>query len=83
MGKNRIKLKYKIKSWENDLGEIVYHPYKKRWFGLYTSLGYGSGNLLYAEDMLRLDAVNETKIETIYYDVEVNGDSVKMRIKEK
>ena len=70
-----MKYKYKIKSWKNDMG--VYHLYKKRWFGLYTSAGYGSGN---AEDMIKLDVenINKPKTETVYYNVEVNGDAIKM-----
>ncbi len=75
-----MNYKYKIKLWKNDIGEDIYHSYKKRWFGLYTSLGYGSGNLTYAEDMIRLDIenINKPKTETIYYTVEVNGDAIKM-----
>ncbi|MBC8422058.1 MAG: hypothetical protein H8E03_01405 [Pelagibacteraceae bacterium] len=75
-----MKHKYKIKSWINDLGETVYHLYKKRWFGLYTSAGYGSGNLTYAENMIKLDVenMNKPKTETTYYNVEVNGDAIKM-----
>ncbi|MBC8428501.1 hypothetical protein H8D04_01315 [bacterium] len=75
-----MKYKYKIKSWKNDMGETVYHSYKKRWFGLYTSLRYGSGNLTYAENMIKLDIenMNKPKTETTYYNVEVNGDAIKM-----
>ncbi len=35
-----MKYKYKIKSWKNDLGETVYHPYKKD--GLVYTLHWGT-----------------------------------------
>jgi len=76
-------MKYKIKSWRNDLGITVYEPYKKRWFGLYTSLGYKPGDLDYAENRIMDDVenMNKPKPETIYYDVEVNGDTLKLERK--
>mgnify|MGYP003642328864 FL=1 len=79
-----MKYKYKIKSWRNDLGEVNYEPYRKRWFGLYTSLHYGVGNLDYAERMIRYDVENMNRPipKTIYYDVEINGAAIKINERE-
>ncbi|MBT3298934.1 hypothetical protein HN385_08420 [archaeon] len=76
-----MKYKYKIKSWKNDLGITVHEPYKKRWYGLYTSLeGHASGDPSHARNRIRLDVnnMNKPKPKTIYYDVEVNNKSIKM-----
>ena len=72
--------KYKIKSHYNDLGIKVYEPYKKRWYGFYTSLGYASSDSAYARNRIRLDVENSNrpKTETIYYNVEVNNDKIKL-----
>jgi len=76
-------MNYKIKSCRNDLGYTVYEPYIKGWFGIYTSLGFITGDLNYAENMIKLDIenMNKPKTETIYYDVEVDGDVIKMERK--
>ena len=72
--------KYKIKSWYNDLGIKVYEPYKKRWHGFYISLGHASGDSAYARNRIRLDVENSNrpKPETIYYNVDVNNDKIKL-----
>jgi hypothetical protein len=64
----------------NDLGIKVYEPYKKRWHGFYTSLGHASGDSAYARNRIRLDVENSNrpKPETIYYNVDVNNDKIKL-----
>ena len=77
-------MKYKIKSYYNDLGNYKHTPFKRRWFGFYTSLsgvgGPNFGDIKKAEGAIKNHAFrcNKPKPETIYIDVTVNNDAIKL-----
>jgi len=77
-------MKYKIKAYYNDLGDLFYTPMYKRWFGFYTTLdGYGDPNYSAserAENAIKKHALRKpnSNSKTVYIDVTVNNGVIKM-----
>ena len=80
-------MKYKIKSYYNELGDLLYTPMYKRWFGFYTTLdgvgGPAYGKIERAENAIKKHSLRKvnSKPESIYIDVTVNNESVKLERK--